>query len=176
MFYKLGVKKFNRFDAIKRDDGILGCVLSHKKVLENWMPDNANLIMVCEDDLRITGDLDELKTLLLEFIKDSNLDVMCLSHNNFDEYPYSERFSITSNTQTTSCYVLKSYMKDIMLKNFNLSIKLLEAKVDKQYKVELDQVWKLLQKKYIFVIPKKRFAFQRQSYSDIQQKIVDYKV
>lgn len=175
-FKILGLNNYIRFNAIKNTNGALGCALSHMTILENWNTYNSNLLMVCEDDLKFIGSLEELEVLVNEFINDKSLDILCLSYNQFNEVPYNEMFNLTSDTQTTACYIVKPHMKTVLLENFKLSVKLLENKIDNQYGVAIDEVWKVLQKKYNFVLPKKRFAHQRESYSDIMNRVVDYKV
>lgn len=175
-FNKLGLENYSRFNAIKNTSGALGCAMSHMTILENWTANSPKLLMVCEDDIKFNDKLEELELILSEFINDNNLDILCLSYNHFNEASYNGIFNLTSDTQTMSCYVVKPHMKEILLDNFKLSVKLLETRIDNQYKVAIDQVWKVLQKKYNFVIPKKRFAFQRESYSDIENRVVDYKV
>jgi GR25 family glycosyltransferase involved in LPS biosynthesis len=175
-FEKLGLTSYHRFNAIQNNNGTLGCALSNKAVLESWSPKEENLLMVCEDDISFLGDYDTFHNLLYQFINNENLDVMCLGYNNSNGSTFNESLLLTSDTQTKSCYILKPHMRNMMIQNFSLSIKLLRAGIDKQYRVASDQVWKVLQKKYNFVIPKKRFAYQRESFSDIENRIVDYKV
>ena len=175
-FNKLGIENYNRFNAIKNTNGALGCALSHKTTLETWSADDSRLLMVCEDDIKFNGSLEELKKLVSEFKHDKNLDILCLSFNHLNEAQYNDYFYLTSDTQTTACYVVKPHMKEILLKSFKLSVKLLEAGIDNQYIVAIDQVWKVLQKKYNFIIPITRFAFQRESFSDIENRTVNYKV
>lgn len=175
-FNSLGHNNYTRFNAIRNTNGALGCALSHKTILGNWEANDSSLLMVCEDDLKFIGNLEELEDLMSKFINDKHLDILCLSHNHFNEVSYNKFFNLTSDTQTTSCYIVKPHMKEVLLDNFNLSVKLLEVGIDHQYSVAIDQVWKVLQKKYNFVIPKKRFAHQRESFSDIENRVVDYKV
>lgn len=175
-FQKLGINNFTRFNAVKSENGALGCAISHKTILENWDTHKSPLLLICEDDVTFTGDREELADLLFNFYIDDNLDVLCLGFNNFNCHSYNEKFNITSDTQTLSCYVIKPRLKNILITTFVLSIKLLDSFVDRQYGTAVDIVWKSLQKKYIFVIPKKRFAYQRDSYSDIENAEVSYKV
>jgi glycosyl transferase family 25 len=114
--------------------------------------------------------------LLESFLKDSNLDVLCLGFNHSNQFYNNEYFFLTSDTKTTSCYVLKPHMQEVILKNFELSVQLLESNIDKIYRPAIDKVWKELQKDYNFVIPKVRFAIQIESFSDIENKITDYGV
>ena len=175
-FDNIGLSKYTRLDAISRHNGALGCALSHKELLKTFDEKDGKLLMVCEDDVSFTGSNEKFRLLLSKFKNDPNLDVLCLGFNHFNEFSYDYNFYLTSDTQTMSCYIIKPYMKDILIKNFELSIQLLEQGIDKLYKPAIDQVWKLLQTKYNFVIPKDRFAIQRESFSDIEKKVVNYKV
>ena len=175
-FDKIGILNYSRFNGLLNANGALGCAYSHKKVIKLYDAANDKLLMVCEDDIQFIGSSNKLNILLENFINDNNLNVLCLAFNHSNQYPYNDYFNLTSDTQTMSCYILKPYMKDVFLKNFELSTKLLEHGIDRIYKPEIDQVWKSLQKKYNFIIPIERFALQRESFSDIEKKIVDYKV
>jgi len=173
-FGKIGINNLNRFDAVKNSNGALGCAISHKSILKDYHLDKHRLLMICEDDVSFFGSYDTLMLLIESFINDANLDVLCLGFNNSNKNPYNDYFYLTSDTQTMSCYILKPYMKEIMLKNFEMSVQLIELDINSIYKPEIDQVWKLLQKDFNFVIPKIRFAYQRESYSDIEKKVVSY--
>jgi glycosyl transferase family 25 len=175
-FKKIGLTRVIRFEAIMRENGALGCALSHHQVLNDWNFETSDLLMICEDDIVFAGDANQLNKLLLNFQTDNNLDILCLGYNHRNEYSYNDLFFLTSDTQTASCYVVKPHMKEILLKFFDYSIHLLKFEIDKAYQVEIDKVWKILQKKYNFVIPKERFAYQRESFSDIEHRIVNYDV
>lgn len=175
-FFKIGIKNFKRFNAYKKTNGALGCALSHRGVLQEWVPKNSELLMVCEDDLKFIGKPDELIELITLFANIKDLDILCLSYNHQNEYAIDDFFLLSSDIQTMSCYIVKPHMRQLLINNFSQSIKMLEAGVDSQYNVAVDQVWKVLQKKYNFAILKKRFSYQGKSYSDIEKKIVNYKL
>ena len=50
---KLGITKPNRFSAIEHEYGIIGCALSHIKVIENAIDKELPYICVFEDDIDI---------------------------------------------------------------------------------------------------------------------------
>jgi glycosyl transferase family 25 len=175
-FKKLGLNQYTRFNAIMNDNGALGCALSHKAIVEEWKTNSSSLLMVCEDDIEFNCDREEIEELIFHFINDENLDILCLSHNHFNQSVYSDYFNLTSDTQTTACYVVKPHMRNQLYTTFLLSTRLLEQGIDSQFNPQIDMVWKLLQKKFNFVIPKQRIAFQRESFSDIENSFVDYKV
>lgn len=173
---RIGFKSFSRFEAIKKFNGSLGCALSHVNVLEEWNEKKFQCLMVCEDDIEFLSDLEDFIDIYKSFISDDNLDVCCLGFNNFNQVRYNSTFYLTSNTQTTSCYLVKSRMKEPLTEKFKLSVKLIEGNIDSQFDTAIDQVWKSLQKKYFFVIPHKRFVIQRLSYSDIENRYTNYNV
>lgn len=175
-FKNIGLKSYSRFEAISKEDGALGCVLSHIKVLEEWDIKQHKYLLICEDDVQFQSSIYEFANLTQHFIEDINLDVLCLGFNNYNQIEYNSLFYLTSNTQTTSCYLLKFHMRDIILSNFKSSAKLLESNIDRYFNIEMDQVWKLLQSKFMFVIPKNRFAIQRISFSNIANRITNYQV
>lgn len=174
-FNNMGIFFAERFDAIKNNNGALGCAYSHLKVLELWNPEENEYLLVFEDDIVFDFELNEFLKLIQMFVADNNLDILCLGFNNYNEFSYNDYFKLTTNTQTASCYLVKSHMKTPLVENYKKSIYLLENNIDDEY-AAIDQVWKKLQSDFNFVIPTKRVVFQRESYSDIESKVVDYGV
>lgn len=175
-FHRLSILNFKRFNAVYDSNGTLGCALSHRNLLINWNSDDNGLLMICEDDISFYGNKSDLNQLLGAFINDINLDILCLGFNNFNGISYNNLFYLSSDIQTTSCYIVKNHMKSVLIDHYSLSVKLLKYKVNGIYGPEIDQVWKMLQKKFNFVIPKNRFAYQRKSFSDISRNTTEYKV
>jgi hypothetical protein len=78
------------------------------------------------------------------------------------------------DAQTASCYVLKPHMLEPLIEIARMSIEMFRA--GEPYSMAAyDQVWKNLQRKHVFVVPSKRAAQERASYSDIEEVVVDYK-
>jgi hypothetical protein len=175
-FSKLNISTYKRFSAISDQNGALGCALSHYELIKTWDSERNEFLMIIEDDVVFDCDLANLTQVIVSFLIDDNLDVLCLGHNSFSSVGYNEYFDITSNTQTTSCYIAKGHIRESLLNIFSLSVDLLSRDIDKQFGTAIDMVWKDLQKKYVFAITKKRLLFQGESLSDIENKIVDYKV
>lgn len=173
-FYKLGIFNYKKFNAIYNLNGALGCAKSHKEIYE--MSCNTNkLIFICEDDVIFHCSKNELDKLVEIFFNDKRLDVLCVANLSHLHLNVNNNFKITSSTQTMSCYIIKPHMIKLFIAIANESITgLLNEKDEKIFSI--DQLWKRLQSKYIFAIPKFKFASQGISYSDIQKKIVDYNV
>ena len=109
------------------------------------------------------------------FCQDERLDVLCLGNNTHNGIEISEKFAITSDTQTTSCYLVKDTILSDLLKNINESISELQNNRPER-RSAVDMKWKTLQKIYFFAVPTKTVVTQLASYSGIRKKFVDYDV
>jgi glycosyl transferase, family 25 len=175
-FSKLNISAYKRFSAIANQNGALGCALSHYELVKTWDTKQNEFLMIFEDDVIFDCQFDYLSQVIQSFLVDNNLDILCLGYNSFNSVGYNEYFDITSNTQTMSCYIVKAHMKDSLISNFSLSVDLLKQDIDKQFGTAIDQVWKTLQGKYVFAITKERLLYQGEFLSDIENKVVNYKV
>lgn len=180
-FKQLKIDEYDRFDAIADKNGALGCAKSHYEVLKRWeqkernKQETKNLIMVCEDDCDFKVDRAELDEMVNSFCQDERLDVLCLGNNRHNGIDISGKFAITSDTQTTSCYLVKDTILSDLLKNINESISELQNNRPER-RSAVDMKWKTLQKIYFFAVPTKTVVTQLASYSDVRKKIVDYDV
>lgn len=175
---KIGIHKWQRFEAIKRDYGMEGCTLSHIMVIEEFNQESHDYLMVIEDDAIFNQDFNTIKNLVDSFLVDEKLDVLCLGFNAFNKVYYNDIFDITTDTQTTSCYIIKPKVRSEFIKVFNLAYLLQCNRLDDQFGSAIDVVWKMLQLKYNFVIPKSHIVTQMPSISDsgITPHFVDYGV
>ena len=107
----LGINRFERFSAVRRENGAHGCAESHLSVIESWADDSNDLLMVCEDDCEFLLARNDIDNLIEKFVLDKSLHVLCLAFNSFNGVKISNDLKITSNTQTMSCYVIKSSAK-----------------------------------------------------------------
>ncbi len=175
---RIGLKGAKRQPAVKRENGALGCSLSHIEVLSKVALSADELLMVCEDDCQFLVPKDKLGSLLKEFNQNSSLDVLCLAYNVVGKHSsarVSNLLSITNNSQTTACYVLKAHMIEPLAEVFAESARALE--VGKPMSIyAIDQLWKKLQQTYLFSIPNSRVARQVESHSDIEGRTVFYGV
>ncbi len=169
----LGVTHATRFTAIKADPGALGCSLSHHSVLYNLNPTKGRLYMIVEDDAHFICDRNELDALITEFALHPKMDVLCLGNRTRNQIRVSNKLAITSHTQTTSCYIFKPYMCSVLLNVFSESITRL-GNGEPQSTAALDQVWKNIQPYFTFVVPLTKVVLQRESFSDIEQEVVNY--
>ena len=173
-FHRLDLKFFLRFGAIEHKRGSVGCAKSHAEVVST--PAAAGkLLMVCEDDLEFLASRADLDLVVEDFAHNENLDVLCLAFNSIGvPYKISDYLSITNNTQTTACYVVKESGRQLLGQEFEKSVvKILRGDSDK--KSAIDQQWKKLQNgRLFFAVPNLKMAKQAASFSDIEGRFVDY--
>lgn len=174
-FAKIGLKNYTRFSAIKDENGALGCARSHLQVLRTWKATSQRLLMICEDDCQFLLERTDIDHLIDKFYADTRLDILCLGYNARNGAMVTDDFSITSNTQTLSCYIVKSHAIPNLIESALKSTIWLEMGQPEQ-KAAIDVVWKELQTRYLFAIPLLRAAKQTEFYSDIQKKTVSYNV
>ena len=177
----------NRIDAVlNKEKGYMGCLASHIVALKEGQRTNMP-VWICEDDIHFLQPKNKLFQLIEEFLK-SDGDILCLSYNSGDKREYNHLFARTLETQTTGSYIIKPAFLPILLqlweevyecyyKNKKHLTEHLFLKTDGFGKTAYycaDICWKILQPYYIFLIPKEKYAIQRESYSDIEHKIVKY--
>ncbi len=176
--WKLNQTSYEVFPGIRKTNGALGCSLSHRDLLRLAESSKKDLIMVCEDDSEFISARGEIDLLIEEFVANEKLDVLCLGFNTPNEWQrvkISKLLSVTENTQTTSCYVIKPHMRSLIESAAARSAEgLAMSQIKGMY--EFDLVWKELQAIYFFAVPNKRPVQQIESYSDIEKKITDYGV
>lgn len=171
-FKNIGILNAKRISAIKNDNGALGCAMSHRLIFTLALS-NSKLTWVCEDDVTFLTTKGELDKLINDFYNDSRLDVLSIAYNALYKTKVTKQFYITSNTQTMSCYILKPHVLNDFLNIAEESVVALKkGNLEEDYAI--DQVWKKLQRKYIFALPTSVKVIQRPSFSDIRNTNVDY--
>ena len=120
---KLGIKKPNRFNAIKHDIPLVGCALSHIGVLEKAKELNWDYVIVFEDDIKIEGK----KNLLKKFNKyiKTDFDVLYLGVWNY--LPPQKINDDLAKVVRGSClhaYIVKYHYYDTLINHLKESIEL----------------------------------------------------
>ena len=178
---KIGINsnKIVRIPAIYiPEKGDLGCSKSHIKTLELFIKSPHKNCIIFEDDFEFTLNKEEMNNIINKFFqRNIDYDILMLSSNDIvtpedTEYNFLKKII---NSQTTSGYILnKNFAKEI-LQNFKEGSILLENNHDNKEYV-LDQHWKSLQQNTDWYVFNPKLGKQRESYSDIEKKMVDYKV
>jgi glycosyl transferase, family 25 len=171
---KIGITNPNRFNAIKKDNGAIGCYMSHNEVLKKAKNNNWNYVTIFEDDILFLKPKETLEKLDKIVNSDINWDVIILGGNNYQPYKKINDDCIkVNNCQTTTAYIVKKSYYDTLINHWHEGLqKLIETNDTKKY--ALDIYWKILQKKdnFLLIIPLN--VVQKEDYSDIEKQYVNY--
>lgn len=167
--------------------GARGCSLSHAMVLSDFLfNDDKPYIMVLEDDFSVRDNYGFVQSVN-QVIKYSNYwDVYLLGHNQAIPISATQLPQVVKviNSQTTSGYVVGRLYASRLIENFYRSAELLRIydvlpspnKELSRHSICCDMLWKELQVKDRFWARLPSDVYQRQSHSDIENRMVDYKV
>jgi hypothetical protein len=120
---KLGIKKPNRFNAIKHEIPLVGCAKSHMGCLEKAKELNWDYVIIFEDDIKIEG-----KQKIIEkfnkFIK-YDFDVLYLGCWNYLAPIKVERdLARVIKASCLHAYIVKSHYYDTLINNLKEGIEL----------------------------------------------------
>lgn len=165
-----------RFKAIKTKDGAVGCSMSHIKCLEIAKERNWEHVFICEDDIYFTN-----KELFIDSITKFNdnikeWDVLLVSGNNAPPFTHVAEYCIkTKNCRAATGYVVKKHYYDKLLANFREGLHGLIREPKNKHEYAIDMYWNRIQRhdNWYLIIPLS--VVQKEGYSDIENRVVDYK-
>jgi len=160
-------EKIQRFNAFKTDFGAIGCTQSHIGALELAIKEEWSNVLIVEDD-SIWSNFNDGYSKLIELTK-NKFDVIMLGSSNAEYYSDYK----VKTAQSGNAYLVSKYYYSTLLNNLKEGLKkLIETHIKSLYMN--DQYWKLLQKtdNWYCVIPS--IMIQREDYSDIEKKHVNY--
>ena len=169
--HKMTNENIHRIDAIKRDNGALGCTLSHIKALEYILEHEWKTVLILEDDFTFKGvSINDYISLLFKY----DFDVGLLSHN---ELKYSD----TDNdfvkrviyAQTTSAYIIKRDYIPVLLQNMKEGMNDME-KNGRRHENCIDIYWTSLQLKDKWYALYPAIGYQYGNHSDIENRFCEY--
>jgi GR25 family glycosyltransferase involved in LPS biosynthesis len=170
---KIPKNKIERFTAINYPNGYIGCTLSHFEIIKNAINNDYNNIIIFEDDFKFIIEYNEFYYMIKTFFE-MNIDfkVIMLSYNLFRSEPYNDLVSYVRDAQTTSGYIVnKKFYHCLYELYYEGAINLLKGEFASIF--TCDQIWKKEQNGNWFMF-NTRIGIQRESYSDIDKKIVKY--
>lgn len=174
-FNKMGLQT-QRFPAIKKSNGAVGCSMSHIACLELAIQNKWDHVLICEDDATITNP-GQLVYQVNQFFKNfgEHWDVLLLAGNNYQPFrQMSPECVRVGNCQTATCYLANSHYFETLLNNFKKGLRELETTND-QPKYAIDQYWKQLQRLHRWYLIVPISVIQRSDYSNICNQHVDYR-
>ena len=168
--------KIHRIDAVKNDNGALGCGLSHIKALEYALKQSINndwkTILIVEDDFTFKCDSNEIERNI-SLLFEHNFDVGLLSHGCLQYYNSDSEIKKVIYSQTTSSYIIKRDYICTLLENITYSVNDMISR-GLLHENHIDIHWTKLQpiNNWYAVFP--AIGCQYDNYSDIEKKYVSY--
>jgi len=156
--------------------GILGCAKSHCLALEEFIKSNKDHCIIFEDDFEFTENQDFINSLINRVFNEmKDFDVLMLASNILNGQPTNYNFlTKIIDAQTLSGYAVSKKFAPILLNNYRESIKLLEGAGQKVHPFCFDIYMKRLQPFTKWYCLKPKIGKQIESYSDIENRVVDY--
>ena len=166
-----------RFNAVCTTNGAIGCTMSHLKLLEKAISENYSHLLILEDDIQFL-EPEIFKNNFNKFLElhENNWDVIIFSGNNVPPYiPIDETCIRVTRCQTTTGYLVNGHYLRILRDNIKEGLEKLIKNPSMHYYFAIDKYWFCLQQcdKWYLIIP--LTVIQRESYSDIEKKITNYK-
>jgi len=168
--------KVQRIPGVKEKFGALGCSKAHLHALLDAQSRNIQNCLILEDDFMFKFHRDATFSQLNKFW-DLNLqwDVLMLSSFTRQYEKTSLDFIIrVLEGQTTAGYAVHHKFLPILIENIQNGIKKLEAKSNPDPLYCIDQHWKPLQLEHKWYTFHPVLAHQRDAFSDIEQRDVNY--
>ena len=167
--------KGQRFNAIKMENGAIGCSMSHLKLLQEAVKNNLPHILIVEDDITFLNP-DLFKQQINKFFQSrDSWDVVLFAGNNMPPYENIDDTCVkVSRCQTTTGYLVNGHYIKVLLQNIRMGLTNLLHNPNDKFKFAIDKFWFILQQtgKWYLIIPLS--VIQREDYSDIEKKVTKY--
>jgi len=165
-----------RFNAIRMENGAIGCSMSHLKCLEIALENDWEHVLIVEDDILFLN-TNVFVTQFNKFMErhHADFDVLLLGGNNNPPYYRIDDCCVkVTKCFTTTGYLVKNHYFKTMITNIREGISKLSAEPNKHYMYAIDVYWLNLQTVDRWFLCTPLTVIQREDYSDIQKKSVNY--
>lgn len=170
-------EKINRIEAIYYQTlPTIGCAKSHILALESFIQSGKDTCIIFEDDFEFTIPQEEINKIINSiFNSEPNFDVLMLSSNTIFEIPTHYNYlTKIIDAQTLSGYCVSKNFAPILLENFKESIVWLEGVGYSVPDYCVDMYMKKLQPNSNWYCIHPKIGRQRETYSDIENRVVCY--
>ena len=169
--------KGTRFNAIKMENGAIGCSMSHLKLLQKALKDGLDHILIVEDDILFLDPLlfvSQFDTFLQN--QGSRIwDIILFAGNNMPPYEKVDDTCVkVSQCQTTTGYLVNGHYIEKLLNNVKMGLTNLIKEPQGHAKYAIDKHWFSLQKTDNWFLITPLTVVQREDYSDIEKKVINY--
>lgn len=173
LFQKFGME-VERFEGIEGNpgheklngstDGDIGCTLSHYELVKKLKAENIPYALIIEDDVEFSEKFDPAFLEFMIAFAPKDWDMIYLGGNHVEEPAVVNTiYSKVSHTYTTHAYIIRNTIYDKVIE--------LHGQGQKQ----VDVYYAEIQKEHNCYVTNEVWAWQRESYSDIQEQNVHYK-
>jgi glycosyl transferase family 25 len=167
--------KATRFNAIKMENGAVGCTMSHLKILQEAQKNNLEHVLIVEDDITFL-DPELFKNQINNFFKlHDKWDVILLAGNNAPPYEKIDETCVkVTRCQTTTGYLVNGHYINVLVSNIKSGLIQLINKPNETTHYAIDKFWFVLQRSSNWYLITPLTVIQREDYSDIEKKVTNY--
>jgi GR25 family glycosyltransferase involved in LPS biosynthesis len=171
----VGLTCAKRFNAVKLEDGRIGCSMSHLKCLSIAKENKWSHVLICEDDIEFLNPglfINQMNTFLS---RHNNWDVVLLAGNNLPPYVRDGDECVkVAQCQTTTGYLVNGHYFNTLIENIKNSIVKLMREPDKHFNYAIDKYWFSLQQRDNWYLLTPLTVVQREGYSDIEKRVTNF--
>ena len=175
--HKLGLEG-TRFNAIKMENGAIGCSLSHLKILEEARKRKLDHVLIVEDDITFLNPELFQQQINTFFARNSaDWDVVLFAGNNMPPYEAVDDTCVqVKRCQTTTGYLVRGTYIDTLALNIRTGVTHLINNPENKTTYAIDKYWFELQQRDKWFLITPLTVVQREDYSDIEQKVMNYTI
>ena len=174
---KIGLQGFQRFNAIKMENGAIGCSMSHLKLLQQALKDKLDHVLIVEDDIEFLNP-ELFRTQLARFLQtrpSSLWDVVIFAGNNMPPYETVDETCVkVTRCQTTTGYLVNGHYIEKLMNNVKMGLSNLLRDPLNHTQFAIDKHWFALQEKDNWFLITPLTVVQREDYSDIEKRVINY--
>lgn len=175
----LGISNHKIVKGVPHRCGTLGCSLSHAMALSECIDSNATTCAIFEDDFELLREPEEANAAIEKFFRNEppNWQMLMLSSNVLSKSPseYSH-LDVIDAALAGSGYIVHKNFADVLLHKILQAAYSLNHSNCVTIEYAPDVLWRELQRSGKWFALKPLIGKQRASFSDIEQKHVDYRV
>jgi glycosyl transferase family 25 len=174
---KIGLQGVQRFNAIKMENGAIGCSMSHLKVLQQALKLGLSHVLIVEDDIEFL-DSELFRRQLDQFLQKRSTslwDVVLIAGNNMPPYQTIDETCVkVSRCQTTTGYLVNGHYIEKLMNNVKMGLSNLLREPEKHSQYAIDKYWFGIQGVDNWFLITPLTVVQREDYSDIEKKVINY--
>lgn len=156
-----------RFAAIEKSPGILGCSLSHLEILRMARERRWKNVLILEDDFHFEVDRGTFWDRLSRFFErhGETYNVLMIDYCLLQQEPVDDLVVRVVEAHSAAGYLVSERVYDRFIALYEHTVPLLEA-TRQHWNYANDQAWKALQRDGLFLAILPRLGKQRPSFSD----------